>query len=264
MDASFFRTHGYQVFEKVIPLDLVEQTRLFLEQDAKQSLLKASNEIGCTDQAGIVSVIDAIANGTHGSVDQLSKSTRDTLSGHISLETRLSAELRKIPSHPGVMSVVRAVLGSNKIYMHMPPTARFVLSGNIHAGVPAHQDISYNKHMSNFVTVWVPLVDIDDECGGVVVFEGSGSEPERAVSHDPKNFWQSGVPADAFKPIHCKIQRGDLLVLNKYVIHASKANISDRTRYSIDQRFFGEHDSSSKHYLDMQTNEVIAPRELAA
>lgn len=54
--------------------------------------------------------------------------------------------------------------------MHMPPAARFALSGNIHPGIPAHQDITYNEDMSSVITKWVPLVDMSDECGGVVVY----------------------------------------------------------------------------------------------
>lgn len=70
----------------------------------------------------------------------------------------------------GINEVLRACLDRQHIYMHMPPAARFALSGNIHPGIPAHQDITYNEDTSSVITKWVPLVDMSDECGGVVVY----------------------------------------------------------------------------------------------
>jgi len=36
-------------------------------------------------------------------------------------------------------------------------------------------------------------------------------------------------------------------------------NSSDRMRLSCDFRFFGEQSHSTKHYLDIATNTVVAP-----
>ena len=35
------------------------------------------------------------------------------------------------------------------------------LPNNTKAGVPVHQDAPYNKHMSNSITCWTPLVETD-------------------------------------------------------------------------------------------------------
>ena len=260
MNTDFFHEHGYQIFEDILPIDLIDEIRSLLEMDALRSLAFARNEIGCNNAAMVGAPIDAITREVTSSSGTFSKTTRDVLSGHISLETRLSADLRRIPNHSNIQVIAKALLDSEKLFMHMPPTARFILPGNFHAAVPAHQDLSYNTHLSNFVVIWVPLVDIDDDCGGVLVYHGSGFEPERPVTKDAKYFWQSGVPAENFEPIHCKIKRGGVLALNKWVIHASMANKSDYTRYSIDHRFFGESDVSSKHFFDFQTNQIIAPQ----
>ena len=61
--------------------------------------------------------------------------------------------------------------------MHMPPTARFILPGNSAAAVPPHQDVSYNHHLTDFITAWVPFHPIDEESGGVAVFSGSQAVP---------------------------------------------------------------------------------------
>jgi hypothetical protein len=99
-------------------------------------------------------------------VESLTKTTHDTLTGHFPLEVRLSENLWKIPYSESFYSIIKTILRSENVFMHMPPTARFVLPGNVYAGVPPHQDISYNKHMTDFITVWVPLVDIDEEGAG--------------------------------------------------------------------------------------------------
>ena len=99
--------------------------------------------------------------------------------------------------------------------------------------------------------------------GGVVVYEGSGSAPEAFTSADPQQFWLKAIPVEGYRPVHCKLRVGDVLLLSKRIIHASRPNVSTRTRLSIDFRFFGAQGRSQKHYLDMQTWDVAVPREVA-
>lgn len=259
VDASRFRREGYQIFENIVPKAVIERVRDFLATEIATTMGPAKREIGCDSDSDFVAVIGEIAAGRRGGVETLTKSTRDALSGHFSLETRLSPKLWEIPYSTKFLAIVSALLESGTVFLHMPPTARYVLPGNIHAGVPPHQDISYNRHMTDFVTIWVPLVNIDDDCGGVMMYRGSGHAPEHPVSQSKSEFWQKGVPTDGYTPVHCKIRAGDVLALNKWVVHGSMPNKSPCTRISIDFRFFGERDRSSKHYLDIQKRKVIAP-----
>jgi len=260
MNTEFFDVYGYQIFDGVVPLPLIEEIHTLLEIDAHASLRKAFAEIDCSEEASVLEKIDSIARALGDDGNRLNKGSKDALSGHISLATRLSPELRKIPSVPGVLEIVRKLLRTDTIFMHMPPTARFVLPGNLHAAVPPHQDAVYNQHMADFLVIWVPLVDIDDDCGGVVVYENTGSLPQQQLGPNSSAFWQEGVDVSRFTPVHCKLRRGDILALNKFVVHASMPNRSTRTRYSIDHRFFGSEDLSTKHYLDLKNQVVIAPQ----
>jgi len=259
VDVSNFRKHGFQVMKSVVPLGTIESVRKFLEEAVSGSIGPAKDEIGCKSDADLIGYIGDVASGNQGGVGRLTKATRDTLSGHFGLETRLSRKLWDIPLSPAFRETASALLDSKELFLHMPPTARFVLPGNIHAGVPPHQDVSYNQHMSDFVTVWVPLVDIDDDCGGVTVYEGSGREPAHPTEQATSEFWQKGVPTRNYPSIHCKMKAGDALALNKFVIHGSRPNRSSRVRYSIDFRLFGKGSRSTKHYLDLQSHLVIAP-----
>lgn len=264
IDISKFQSDGYQIFENVIPPDIIIEIRNFLSQQITETLEPAKREIGCTLDSDVVRVIGDIAAGRHGGVESLSKSTRDALSGHFSLEVRLSQMLWKAPYSERFQAILKGLLASDELYMHMPPTARYVLPGNIHAGVPPHQDISYNRHMSNFVTIWVPFVDIDDACGGITIFEGSGQAPEHPIEHASSVFWLQGVPTEGLRPVHCTMKAGSVLALNKLVIHGSAANLSNHTRISIDFRFFGVSDRSTKHYLDMKRRLVINPEQVTS
>ena len=262
VDISPFLNDGYQIFKNVIPKEIVESCRTFLGEKISETLGPAKAEINCHVDSDLLQYIKRIAEGNNGNgVNSISKATRDALTGHFSLDVRLSPILLDVAYSDGMVKILRTILKSHGIYMHMPPTSRYVLPGNIYAGVPPHQDISYNKHMSDFVTVWVPFVDIDDQCGGVTVYQGSGCSPEINVGQNPSKFWLDGIPTDGFHPIRCDMKPGDILVLNKYIIHGSCANTSNRTRISTDFRFFGEGSTSSKHYLDLTAKMVIQPNQ---
>jgi ectoine hydroxylase-related dioxygenase (phytanoyl-CoA dioxygenase family) len=187
-----------------------------------------------------------------------------TMLGHFPLPVRLSERLWPIPRDAGLRAVLRDALGGDELYMHMPPTARFVLPGNDRAGVPAHQDISYNHHLPEFFTVWVPLVEIDEACGGMSVFEGSQNGPEM-LSEYTHDQWLKPVTTAGFKRRVCApMSPGDIIIFNKWIIHESMLNRSTRSRLSVDHRFFGPGGVSRKHALDMQTWRVLQPAVASA
>jgi hypothetical protein len=256
-DLSHFRERGYQVFRGIIPEKTIATVRSFLEQNVDRSLdlIEGMGVRARTPEAGadiqeILSAPDAKA---------IDRDARFALTGHFSREVRLDPILWEIPRVSALQRVIKEALGANALRVHMPATARFILPGNLEGGVPPHQDISYNGHMSDFLTIWAPLVPVDDRCGGVAVFEGSASE---ALPATPNNYevWNEGLDIARFKATNCvPMLPGDVLMFNKLLIHKSMLNISEKTRLSVDYRFFRDTDTSSKHYLDTQAWRVIAP-----
>jgi ectoine hydroxylase-related dioxygenase (phytanoyl-CoA dioxygenase family) len=254
-----FLIHGYAVVRNVIPSAIIANIYAFLQNQIDDAIKAAQSEVGCDSAAALLDHAGKIAGGSHGNTATLSKATRDTVTGHFSLKTRLSEHLWQIPLTLGVQGILKACLDTERIFMHMPPTARFVLPKNSHAGVPPHQDASYNGHMTRFLTMWTPLVDISDECGGVVVYQGSGRSELQDAPDSSNHYWRQPIETDLHSPMHIRMNTGDILLLNQKIIHRSQANQSNRTRISIDYRFFGEQGSSSKHYLDLQTKRVFEP-----
>lgn len=256
MEVNFFLEEGHQVFTNVVDLDAISDVLAFLqdEQRVSEKMIRAALEI--PEEADFNTVIaDLIAKGNF---QQFDHEMQQLFAGHFALKSRLSQRLWAIPQQPKVRAILEAVLQDNHLFMHMPPAARWVLPGYRHSAVPAHQDISYNKHISDFVTLWVPFVNIDDECGGVAIYKGSGKSLEIPTKVSDR-FWLNSVTTNGFQRIHHSMNPGDILLLNKWIIHESMPNRSQRVRYSIDYRCFCSRGQSSKHYLDLQTLQIITP-----
>jgi hypothetical protein len=257
IDVTFFREEGYQVLRGLVDPVVVAQVREFLEAELSASAGMVRRALGVDDEGADLATVAKQAVES-GRFDELEFETQQLLSGHFALNTRLSDRLWPIASQPGVRSVLEAIFEDNRLFMHMPPAARWVLPGYRQSGVPAHQDVSYNQHMSDFVTLWVPLVRTDEECGGVAVFAGSHAPQERPTQKSDR-FWLESVGTAGFTRVHESMEPGDALLLNRWIVHESMPNRSARMRLSIDYRFFCGRDQSTKHHLDLQRMEVIAP-----
>lgn len=262
-DVLFFQENGWAIVRDVVKLEALDTIRLFLEQEKLELLKKIESEMGLSEDK-IIPFLEA-SKKDETLLASLSKTIQDALFGHYGLETRLADVLRLIPQQPELQQLLKAVLQSNKLYLHMPPTARFILPHNNFAGVPAHQDVSYNQHMSNFVVCWVPFVKIDAQCGGVRIWKNSNiqknllEDANYIVQENMPLFWHAGLKTDEFEEFHADMNPGDILLLNKWIVHESIGNNADYTRLSIDYRFFGEHDTSTKHFFDFEKNIVINP-----
>jgi len=187
---------------------------------------------------------------------------RHVLLGHFPLPVRLSEALWRIPLALAAQPLLYALLGATKLFVHMPPTARFVLAGNVKAAVPAHQDVTYNKHLGPFCVVWVPLVEIDRACGGMAVYPRTQGRGELfcgdAVA--PADGWIPGVTVAGLDRVELyPLAPGDVVVMGNETVHESMPNVSARMRLSVDFRFFGDNSRSSKHYLDLAERRVVAP-----
>jgi len=254
---SSFRDAGLLLAKGVVPVAAIDEVGKFLNAASETSIAWASELLA---RRADEPLIEAIARKERsGTLGELPKEALDILAGQLSLKDRLSPVLLQIPKAASLQKLLREMLGSTELFMHMPPMARFVPPGHISAAVPPHQDIAYNKHMTDFITCWIPLTEIDDRCGGVGIFEGTNVpiELERGAGND---FWLGEVGMGGRIPQNISMEPGDALLFTKWTVHTSMPNLSNRTRFSIDLRFFGAHDQSSKHYLDLQRLIVVPPR----
>ena len=187
---------------------------------------------------------------------------RHVLLGHFPLPVRLDEALWQIPLKLAEQPFLYQLLGAGRLFVHTPPTARFVLPGNAKAAVPAHQDVSYNKHLGPFCVVWVPLVSIDAACGGMAVYPRTQGRGELFAGDKvaPADGWIPGLDVADFARVELyPLAPGDVVVMGNETVHESMPNRSQRTRLSVDFRFFGDNTRSSKHYLDLAERRVVAP-----
>ncbi|HWK96689.1 MAG TPA: phytanoyl-CoA dioxygenase family protein [Pseudolabrys sp.] len=254
IEDTFFEK-GYVIVEDIIPMPAITRLQQYLQSNVDFALSEVYKEVGESDR-NIPALVKRLADKE--GFEKLSAGTKSILSGHFPLSVRLSEELWAVPRAASFRKLIEKLVGSADLRMHMPPAARFVLPGNVHAGVPAHQDYVYGNHMSDFITVWVPLVDIDDKCGGLAIFEGSHLKPI-AIGDSGGPFWLEAVPTKAYRRVECPIRAGGAIIMNKYIIHESIGNRATHSRLSIDYRFFGKESTSTKHFLDMQSWKVVAP-----
>jgi hypothetical protein len=195
---------------------------------------------------------------------RISEHDRHMFLGHFPLEVRLAEPLRAIPHVLNRHPLLFDLLSTERLYAHMPPTARYVLPRCSLARVPLHQDISYNRHMGDFCVVWVPLVPIDLACGGMAAYARTHHAPELVAERKAAaDGWlapiDSGSADRAQRVVLAPLEPGDVVIMGKRTMHESMPNSSDRMRLSCDFRFFGEQSHSTKHYLDIAANTVVAP-----
>lgn len=258
-DLSPFFRQGFQHLPKVISLETLTEIRQFLVQALDDVCLQLQKDFPTLQHLSQIPELMYSLEADPARFDALAFATRSMLVGHFSLETRLNPILWGIARSSALQAVLSEVFAGQPFAMHMPPTARYILPYHRWAAVPPHQDISYNRHMANFVTVWTPLVPITPDCGGVIFFENTGHLPEQLQTSPQRLFWQRGVDVQGFSALMPELLPGDILLINPWVVHASAPNHSSRIRLSIDCRFFTGR--SQKHSLDLKTWQVREPQQ---
>ena len=88
--------------------------------------------------------------------------------------------------------------------------------------------------------------------------------PELVAEHkNAADGWlapiDSGSADGGQRVVLAPLEPGDVVIMGKRTMHESMANSSDRMRLCCDFRFFGEQSHSTKHYLDIAANTVVAP-----
>jgi hypothetical protein len=101
-----------------------------------------------------------------------------------------------------------------------------------------HQDGFYNEGIP-FRICWIPLAEIDEDIGGIVLAEGMHRGPCLHDLSQPPLFPvpDGAVPQSAWRRAHYR--PGDVLLMDINTPHSGLANHSDRFRLSMDIRVMG-------------------------
>jgi len=246
---TFFNDEGWHLERAILERGTVARAYEFLvsrQQRLQQQFEAWSGEkiSGAADYARHQQQLPV--HEAHG----LPKDLRHYLTGEFDLETRLSHVIMELLATDRCRDFVCRFLRSEHYFVHYPPMIRFKIAHAPANLVPPHQDIAYNRHLTDFVTIWVPLTDIDEERGGVVVYEGSHVDGD--VEHAASGAWANKALADLsrYPARHVVMNAGDALLFPPTLLHESAPHRSPRIRYSIDFRVFRRAGDTSKSYYD--------------
>ena len=259
MDLTMFHEQGYQVVQGVLHNTVISKLRAFVQAEEEPAIAQAMLEIPCRNWEELIKKAIVLAD-CPDECARISFETKRIVSGFIRLEARLSEVFFEVPRNNAIRNILELLFPGQRLRLQMPPSARFVRPNNSLGFIGAHQDCTYNDHLRSFVVVWIPLVPIDKTCGGVAVYPGTGKVPQMLEDRSVKRWiYKQSIGMDNIKPIALQMEPGDILLLNEFIVHESVPNISDRTRYSVSMRFFGNDFEATKHYLDLETWQVIVP-----
>ena len=130
-------------------------------------------------------------------------------------------------------------------FMFKGPTLRYTVPADAAHVTPAHQDYFFIRANDQFRTLWMPLMEIDEAVGGLVIAPGSHKsglrphvERDDVFSYVLKGRKQSGVALEQIAPpwATTDYRPGDVLIFHNLMLHWALPNTSDRVRLSVDTR----------------------------
>jgi len=152
----------------------------------------------------------------------------------------LGPELHALIQHPGIVDALEPLLGPNISFngdYHLRPK----MPDSVLTAFPLHQDSQYYGKQSrhaHIITVWIPLIDVDEENGCLFVIPGSNAweliESKRDKNMNMRSFED---PEERGTPIPMPMKKGDILLFSNMTFHGSKVNHTDEVRWSIDIRY---------------------------
>ena len=225
-----FRTDGYFIVRGALPDSVLQPVRDLIDRhvDAHARELHAE---------GAIETIHADASFER----RLALLYRDAESRMRSWNTFLfSPELYALVRHDAILDALQPLLGEEISFngdYHLRPK----LPGRTNTAFPLHQDSQYYGPETGHIlviSVWIPLVDVDERNGCLQLIPGShqwGLLPgARRADQNMVSFedvTQRGTPVP--EPMRC----GDFLAFHNLTFHGSDVNHSDGVRWSVDIRF---------------------------
>ncbi|RAP76572.1 phytanoyl-CoA dioxygenase family protein [Paenibacillus montanisoli] len=147
-------------------------------------------------------------------------------------------------SHPGVLDVVESIIGP-EILVNGDFSVRPKLPHEAYTTLPWHQDGYYyggrDAGSKDFIvlSIWVPLVDVDERNGCLQVIPGStnwGLINDYVKTEGGHVACAADVEARG-EVVTVPMKAGDLLVFDQFTFHRTLPNQAEEIRWSIDLRF---------------------------
>ena len=158
-------------------------------------------------------------------------------------------EVYQLITHSAILDIVASLLGP-EITANGDYWLRFKMPTGDDSVFPWHQDsIYYNgnanpdqsvvlSERSQILTVWIPMVDVDEKNGCLQIIPGSHKRGLRPAQRDGNDRQVPIEDVETWADVkNIKMKVGDVCVFGNLTFHRSLANISDEIRWSIDLRY---------------------------
>ncbi|MEM7133553.1 MAG: phytanoyl-CoA dioxygenase family protein [Chloroflexota bacterium] len=155
-------------------------------------------------------------------------------------EPVLQPELHTLIHHPNIADALEPYLGSQISFngdYHLRPK----MPESEATAFPLHQDSQYYGKLTqhaHIITVWIPLVDVDETNGCIYIIPGSNHwELIGSARDENQNMRSFEDVEERGTPIPLPMKVGDILLFSNMTFHGSKVNRTDRVRWSVDIRY---------------------------
>ena len=225
-----FQTDGYFIVRGALPDAMLQPIRDLIDRNVDAHARELHAE-------GAIESMHADASFER----RLALLYRDSESRMRSWNTFLfSPELYGLVRNRAILDALQPLLGEEISFngdYHLRPK----LPGSTNTAFPMHQDSQYYGPETGHIlviSVWIPLVDVDERNGCLWLIPGShkwGLLPgARRADHNMVSFEDVEQRGTAVpEPMRC----GDFLAFHNLTFHGSKVNRSDGVRWSVDVRF---------------------------
>jgi phytanoyl-CoA hydroxylase len=149
-------------------------------------------------------------------------------------------ELHALIQHPGLLAPLQSLLGED-VRFDGSHRLRPKLPHSELTAFPWHQDSQYYGPPSagmHIVSLWVPLVDVDESNGCLWFIPGSqrwgllpGARGADMNIRSPVDVEGQGTPEAL------PMRLGDIVLFSNLTVHGSKVNRTERVRWSLDLRY---------------------------
>lgn len=119
---------------------------------------------------------------------------------------------------------------------------KFIAKQSINHTVPPHQDWASMQGSINSMVVWIPLIDINQDLGSIMLVPKSHKEGllsnEKIGSFGMVNNYNDN------EFISYDVKAGDIIIFNSLLVHKSGNNITNHIRWSCHMRYNDLEDTS--------------------
>ena len=173
--------------------------------------------------------------------------------------------VNKLTTYPSIIQILKSLGLKNPVINTRPLVSyshKDLAKNDMYWKVPAHQDWPSMQGSVDGVTIWIPLVELDESMGYLEVIPAShlnGALKQK----DNTVLDESSFDESKFIPII--MNKGDILVFNTFLIHRSGYNKSNKIRLTTHLRYDNANEESfvsrnfPHHRIDKRADGMAHP-----